>query len=151
MQAGISWPVFKPWTKFLGPALFYPLKRLKLGSSTGEPGGLPSMGSHRVRHDWSDLAAAACFTLGFPGGASGKEHACQCWRHKRCGFYPWVRKILWRRAHNPLQYSCLENPRDREEPGRLQSIGPYRGRHDLACMHMFYFLRWHFKSRFLYL
>ena len=26
---------------------------------TGEPGGLPSMGSRRVRHDWSDLAAAA--------------------------------------------------------------------------------------------
>ena len=26
---------------------------------TGEPGGLPSMGSHRVRHDWSDLEAAA--------------------------------------------------------------------------------------------
>ena len=26
---------------------------------TGEPGGLPSMGSPRVRHDWSDLAAAA--------------------------------------------------------------------------------------------
>ena len=26
---------------------------------TGEPGGLPSMGSHRVGRDWSDLAAAA--------------------------------------------------------------------------------------------
>ena len=26
---------------------------------TGEPGGLLSMGSHRVRHDWSDLAVAA--------------------------------------------------------------------------------------------
>ena len=25
----------------------------------GEPGGLPSMGSHRVRHDSCDLAAAA--------------------------------------------------------------------------------------------
>ena len=25
----------------------------------GEPGGLPSMGSHRVGHDWSDLAAVA--------------------------------------------------------------------------------------------
>ena len=25
---------------------------------TGEPGGLPSMRSHRVGHDWSDLAAA---------------------------------------------------------------------------------------------
>ena len=46
---------------------------------TGEPGGQPSMGSHRVRHDRSDLAAAAaaCYFLGFPGGASGKElHAC---------------------------------------------------------------------------
>ena len=26
---------------------------------TGEPGGLPSIGSHRVRHDWSNLAVAA--------------------------------------------------------------------------------------------
>ena len=25
----------------------------------GDPGGLPSLGSHRVRHDWRDLAAAA--------------------------------------------------------------------------------------------
>ena len=24
---------------------------------------------------------------------------------------------------NPLQYYCLENPMDREEPGRLQSVG----------------------------
>ena len=30
---------------------------------TGEPGGMPSMGSHRVGHDWSDLAAAAAATL----------------------------------------------------------------------------------------
>ena len=29
---------------------------------TGEPGGLPSMESHRVRHDWSDLAVAAAHT-----------------------------------------------------------------------------------------
>ena len=29
---------------------------------TGEPGRLPSMGSHRVKHDWSDLAAAAAYT-----------------------------------------------------------------------------------------
>ena len=28
-------------------------------SGTGEPGRLPSMGLHRVRRDWSDLAAAA--------------------------------------------------------------------------------------------
>ena len=30
---------------------------------TGEPGGLPSMGSHRVGHDWSDLAAAAAAAI----------------------------------------------------------------------------------------
>ena len=36
---------------------------------TGEPGGLPSMGSHRVRHDWGDSTAAAavcvchCYSL----------------------------------------------------------------------------------------
>ena len=29
----------------------------------GEPGGLPSMGSHRVENDWSDLAAAAAELL----------------------------------------------------------------------------------------
>ena len=30
---------------------------------TGKPGGLPSMGSHRVGHDWSDLAAAAALVV----------------------------------------------------------------------------------------
>ena len=29
----------------------------------GEPGGLPSEGLHRVKHDWSDLAAAAAASL----------------------------------------------------------------------------------------
>ena len=39
---------------------------------TREPDGLPFMGSHRVGHDWSDLAAAAfVFTL-FPA-------TCFCW------------------------------------------------------------------------
>ena len=32
----------------------------------GEPGGLSSMGLHRVGHDWSDLAAANTFYLPFP-------------------------------------------------------------------------------------
>ena len=32
----------------------------------------------------------------------------------------------------PLQYSCLENPMDRENPGRLQSMGSQRVRHDLV-------------------
>ena len=46
---------------------------------TVEPDGLPSMGSHRVRHDWSDLAAAAAvfFTvqLSHPYMTTGKTIA----------------------------------------------------------------------------
>ena len=42
----------------------------------GEPDGLPSMGSHRVGHDCSDLVAAAA------GGTSGTAPTCQCRRHK---------------------------------------------------------------------
>ena len=37
------------------------------------------------------------FILGFPGGASGREPACQCRRPKRCRFDLWVGKIPWRR------------------------------------------------------
>ena len=33
------------------------------------------------------------YVSGFPGGASGKEFACQCKRHKRLGFDSWVGKI----------------------------------------------------------
>ena len=35
---------------------------------------------------------------GFPGGASGKELACQFRRQKRLRFDRWVEKIPWRRA-----------------------------------------------------
>ena len=35
---------------------------------TAEPGGLPSMGLHRIGHDWSDLAAAAAGAAAVPPG-----------------------------------------------------------------------------------
>ena len=47
----------------------------------GEPGGLPSMGSHRVGHDRSDLAAAAdCRLPGSSayGDSSGKNTGVGC-------------------------------------------------------------------------
>ena len=50
---------------------------------------------------------------GFLGGASGKELACQCRRHKRHRFDPWVGTIPWRRYGNSLQHSCLGNSMDR--------------------------------------
>ena len=41
--------------------------------------------------------------MGFLGGISGKEPACQCRIHKRRRFDPWVGKIPWRREqqHTP--------------------------------------------------
>ena len=42
---------------------------------TGHPGGLPSMGSHRVEHDWSDSAAAAALWL---GPSVGTYLLCSC-------------------------------------------------------------------------
>ena len=58
--------------------------------------------------------------VGVPGGASGKEATCQCRRHQRSGFDPWVSQQIsgLGRSHggghgNLLQYSCLENPMDR--------------------------------------
>ena len=39
--------------------------------------------------------------LDLPCGHRGKELACQCGRHKRHAFSPWVGKITWRRAWQP--------------------------------------------------
>ena len=63
-------------------------------------------------------------TNAIPESLSGTT-ACQCRRHKRWGFDPWVWMIPWRRKWqptpvflspwtdgNPLQYSCLKNPMD---------------------------------------
>ena len=58
---------------------------------TGEPDGLPSMGSHRVRHDWSDLAAAAaaawCHEKKF--FFSLRKCAFACWLHHFLTTWPW--------------------------------------------------------------
>ena len=45
------------------------------------------------------------------------------------GSIPRSRRSPGGRNGNPLQYSCLENPRDRE-PGGLLSVGSHRVGHD---------------------
>ena len=63
----------------------------------------------------------------FPGGASGKEPACQCRRHKRHGFNTWMGKISIIATHSSiLPWRILWT----KEPGRLQSIGSQRVGHD---------------------
>ena len=49
----------------------------------------------------------------FPGGTSGKAPACQCRRHKTCGFDPWVRKIPWKKAWQPTPVFLPGKPMDR--------------------------------------
>ena len=60
---------------------------------TKEPGGLPSMGLQRVRHDWSDLAAAAAANASkgiSPCGSDSKESATmqETWIRSLCREYP---------------------------------------------------------------
>ena len=69
---------------------------------TGEPGELPSMGSHRVGHDWSDLAAAAA-----NAGNVNLEKELAAHSGILAQEIPWT-----------------------EEPGRLQSVGSQGVRHD---------------------
>ena len=66
-----SWPSAKSWTRLSNFTFTFHFHALKKEMAThssvlawripgmGESGGLPSMGSRRVGHDWSDLAAAA--------------------------------------------------------------------------------------------
>ena len=96
----------------------------------GEPSGLPSTGSHRIRHDWSDLAAAAAdVNRGFSDGTSGKEHTCQCRRHKRGEFDPWLGRSP-EEGHGNDSIVLPEESPCTEEPGGLQFIGSQRVRHN---------------------
>ena len=82
---------------------------------TAEPDGLPSMGSHRVGHDWSDLAAAANPSAGasqvvlvvknLPANAGDLREA---------GLIPELGRSPGGGHGNSLQYSCLEDPMNRE-------------------------------------
>jgi len=62
----------------------------------GEPGGLQSMGSHRVGHDWSNLAAAARKALWGSTEGLGQGYDPQGQRRKGG-----VTKGCWRSRHLP--------------------------------------------------
>ena len=47
------------------------------------------------------ILGAARWSWDFSGSACGEEPACQCRRHMRCMFDPWVGKIPWRRKWQP--------------------------------------------------
>ena len=80
----------------------------------GEPGGLLSLGSHRVRHDWSDAAAAAAAAWEEVEKAMAPYSSTLAWK------IPWMK-----------------------EPGRLQSMGSLGIGHDWATsLSLFTFMHW---------
>ena len=86
---------------------------------TGEPGGLPCMGSHRVGHDWSDLAAAT--VRDFPGGSDGEASYRLRMRET------WVQSLgqedlLEKEMATHSSILAWRIPWT-VEPGRLQSVG----------------------------
>ena len=63
-------------------------------------------------------------------GTSGKELACQCRRHKRHGFDPWVREIPWRKTRQPTPVFLPRESSQTGETGGLQFIGSERVGYD---------------------
>ena len=107
-----SWVRKIPWSRKWQPSpVFLPSRRseVSLGltelSSSCEFYGFPSESTssapevpvEKSKGFWDSLPSAS----GTPRWLSGKEPTCQCRRHKRCGFDPWVGKIPWCRKWQP--------------------------------------------------
>ena len=74
----------------------------------GEPGGLPSMGSHRVGHDCSNLAVAAAVS----GSMVKNQSPANAGDTADSSSIPGLRRSPGEGNGNPFQCSCLEDPRD---------------------------------------
>ena len=92
-----------------------------------EPGGLQSMGSQRVRHDWATSLHEVL--LGLPGGSMVKNLPAK--------LETWVRSLgkedsLEKEMATHSNIFAVKVPWT-EELGRLQSIGSQRVGHDCCC------------------
>ena len=110
---------------------------------TGEPGGLPSMGSHRVKRDWSDLAAAAAvYKFGTPLQYSCLENPMDrgAWKpavHGVTEGWTWLSKFAFTFHFHALEKEMATHSSvlawripGKGEPGGLPSMGSHRVRHD---------------------
>ena len=117
---------------------------------TGGPGGLQSMGSHRVGHDWSDLAAAAetWVELGSLRKNRGRNgcwvgnQPCLMYRY-RFGKATWFWITIMEKAMAPHSSTLAWKIPWTEEPVRLQSMGSLRVGHDwVTSLSLFTFMHW---------
>ena len=74
---------------------------------------VPNITQQKTVKDCSDIQRTVLW-LYLPRWLSGKESISQCRRHQRHKSDPWLGKSPGVENDNRLQYSCLENPRDRE-------------------------------------
>ena len=113
---------------------------------TEEPGRLQSMGSWRVRHNWATSLSLFTFMhwrkkwqptpVFLPGGSQGGQSlvGCSLWGHtewdptERLPFH-FSLSCTGEGNDNPLQCSCLENPRD-GGAWWLLSMGSHRVGHN---------------------
>ena len=80
---------------------------------TGEPGGLPSMGSHS-RTRLKRLSSSSRLFKGLPQWLSGKESACNAGPTGDTGLIPGSGRASGGGYSNSFQCSSLEIPVDRE-------------------------------------
>ena len=91
---------------------------------TEGPGGLLSVGSHRVGHNWSDLAAAAAAT------DVGYQFRGSSFSFTEKAMTPHSSTLAWK-----IPWT--------EEPSRLQSMGSRRVGHDwVASVSLFAYMHW---------
>ena len=75
---------------------------------TEKPGGLQSLGSQRVGHDWvtsHHILSHSC-SRAFQVALVVKNLPADA-KNMRCRFFPWVGKILWKRAWQPTPIFLL--------------------------------------------
>ena len=78
------------------------------------------------------LQVFVCMCLGIPRWCSGKESACQCRKHKRLRFHPWVVKVSL--EDGMVTHSSIPAQKSPCTDG-LQSMGSQRVGLNLAHMH----------------
>ena len=113
---GRCWPLQLPFPLSISP--FYLSKGFEISTSRVDQlvKNLPAMQETLVlfwvrKFPWRRDKLPSPVFLGFPGGSDSKESACDV---GDLGLIPGLGRSPGGGHGNPLQYSCLENPMDRE-------------------------------------
>ena len=100
---------------------------------TEEPGGLQSIGSKRVRYNWSSLAHTYMY-MGFASGSAVENLPVNAVDAGDTSLIPGSRRSHGGRHGSPCSILAWEIPWT-EEPGGLHSMGLQRAGHDWVTEH----------------